>query len=218
MRPRRTVTFNASLSINTAELALLEQISRRLSHLSACVSVSDGLYVREVYCSSTADLIQVPFGVVSGVGRGTRVLDGGGNRHREAAVFGVNLGRPITNGDVAAYLCESDTFCKSDTYVLPFGRTCLYFMHFTNTLYECMYVCPLRSASSRWGSRHKVTRGSIWAHASLYSTDTNSISIGSAVFAQYTGVPNTQIYVRHASELAASMHRVQAVQSNKTTS
>ena len=40
------------------------------------------------------------FEVVSGVGRGMGVLDGGGDRRRRGAVSGVNLGRTIvTNGD-----------------------------------------------------------------------------------------------------------------------
>ena len=37
----------------------------------------------------------MPFGVVNGVGRGMGVLDGGGDRRREGAVFGVNLGHPV---------------------------------------------------------------------------------------------------------------------------
>ena len=42
----------------------------------------------------------MPFGVLSGVGRRMGVLDGGGDRRRLVAVFGVNVGRPIiTNGD-----------------------------------------------------------------------------------------------------------------------
>ena len=45
----------------------------------------------------------MPFGVVSGVGRGMGVLDGGGDRRREGTVLGVNLGRPTeTNGDFVA--------------------------------------------------------------------------------------------------------------------
>ena len=41
----------------------------------------------------------MPFGVMSGVGRGTGVLDGGGDRRRGRAVLGVNVGNPIvTNG------------------------------------------------------------------------------------------------------------------------
>jgi len=47
----------------------------------------------------------MPFGVVRGVGRGMGVLDGGGDRRREGAVLGVNLGRPIvTNGSFATQL------------------------------------------------------------------------------------------------------------------
>jgi len=36
---------------------------------------SVGLCVRKVYCSKMAEWIQMLFGVVSGVGRGTGVLD-----------------------------------------------------------------------------------------------------------------------------------------------
>jgi len=39
-----------------------------------CVSV--GLSVQKVYSGKTADWIQMPFGMVSGVGRGMGVLDG----------------------------------------------------------------------------------------------------------------------------------------------
>jgi len=42
----------------------------------------------------------MPFGVVSGVGRGMGVLDGGGDRRRGRAPLGANVGRPIvTNRD-----------------------------------------------------------------------------------------------------------------------
>ena len=45
----------------------------------------------------------MPFGVVSGVGRGMGVLDRGGDRRTGRAALRVNLGRPIvTNGDFAA--------------------------------------------------------------------------------------------------------------------
>jgi len=57
--------------------------------------------------------------MVSGVGRGMGVLDGGGNRRRGRSSFGVNLGRPvITNGDSVAQLRESDALFPS-----YFGRT-----------------------------------------------------------------------------------------------
>ena len=43
----------------------------------------------------------MPFGVVSGVGRGMGVLDRRGDRRREGVVLEVNLGRPIvTSKDV----------------------------------------------------------------------------------------------------------------------
>jgi len=42
--------------------------------LSVCLLVCRS--VRKVYCGKTADWIQMPFGMVSGVGRGMGVLDG----------------------------------------------------------------------------------------------------------------------------------------------
>jgi len=50
--------------------------------------LSVGRSVRKVYCGKTADWIRMPFGMVSGVGRGTGVLDGRGDRRREGAVLG----------------------------------------------------------------------------------------------------------------------------------
>ena len=41
---------------------------------SVCLSV--GLCVWKVYCGKTVDLIRMPFGVVSGVGRKMGALDG----------------------------------------------------------------------------------------------------------------------------------------------
>ena len=55
----------------------------RLSHQSVCLRV--GLSVLNVYCGKTDDWIQMPFGVVSGVGRGMGVLDGGGDRRKGTA-------------------------------------------------------------------------------------------------------------------------------------
>jgi len=40
----------------------------RLDHLSVCLSVC--LSVLKVYCGKTADWIRMPFGMVSGIGRG----------------------------------------------------------------------------------------------------------------------------------------------------
>jgi len=45
----------------------------------------------------------MPFGMMSGVGRGMGILDGGGDRRRERAGFWVNVGHPIvTTGDSVA--------------------------------------------------------------------------------------------------------------------
>jgi len=51
-------------------------------YLSVCLSVRKGYY------GKTADMIRMPFGVVSGVGRGMDVLDGGGDRRREGQFWG----------------------------------------------------------------------------------------------------------------------------------
>jgi len=52
-----------------------------------------------VYCGKTADYIRMLFGVVSGVGRGMRVLNGVVIVEEEGAVLGVNVGHPVvTNG------------------------------------------------------------------------------------------------------------------------
>jgi len=60
------------------------------------------------YCGKTADWIQMPFGVVSGVGLGMDVLDFGGDRRRGRGSLGVNLRHPIvTNGDFVSSLCGS---------------------------------------------------------------------------------------------------------------
>jgi len=50
--------------------------------LSVCRSV------RKVYCGKTAEWIRMPFGMMSGVGRGMGVLDVGGYRQREGGSFG----------------------------------------------------------------------------------------------------------------------------------
>jgi len=50
--------------------------SCRLSHLSVYICVCVGLSVQKMYSGKTADWIQMPLGMVSGVGRGMGVLDG----------------------------------------------------------------------------------------------------------------------------------------------
>jgi len=56
-----------------------------------------------VYCGKTADCIWMPFGVVSGVGRGMGVLYGVDIVKWEGTVSEVNVGHPIvTNGDFVA--------------------------------------------------------------------------------------------------------------------
>jgi len=58
------------------------------------------LLVWKVYCGKTADWIQMPFWVVSGVGRGMGVLDGVEIVKGEGAVLEVNVGHPIVTNDI----------------------------------------------------------------------------------------------------------------------
>jgi len=63
----------------------------------------------------------MPFGVMSGVGRGTGVLDRGDNRGREGAVLGVNLRRPIVTNKNLLLSCARATRLISQ---ITLGRTC----------------------------------------------------------------------------------------------
>jgi len=56
--------------------------------LSACLSVL------KVYCGKTAEWIQMPFGMVSGVGRGMGVLDWSPCAPKGRAVWGESGGSP----------------------------------------------------------------------------------------------------------------------------
>ena len=58
-----------------------------------CQSVCQS--VQKVYCGNMADWIWMPFGVVSGVGRGMGVLDGVVIVEEKGAVLKVNLGVPL---------------------------------------------------------------------------------------------------------------------------
>jgi len=63
----------------------------------------DHLFVRKVICGKTPEWIQMPFGMVSGVGQGIDVLMGMVIVEGEGVVLGVNLGCPIVaNGDFVA--------------------------------------------------------------------------------------------------------------------
>ena len=55
---------------------------------SICWSLCVCLCVQKVYCGKTAEWVQMPFGVMSVVGRGVGVLDGGGDRRRGRGSFG----------------------------------------------------------------------------------------------------------------------------------
>jgi len=62
---------------------------------SSSVGLCDSLSVRKVYCGKTADWIQMPFAVVSGVTRRVGVLDGAVIIESEGVFLGVNLGHSI---------------------------------------------------------------------------------------------------------------------------
>jgi len=72
--------LNASLSVNRAERK--RYWNRPVASpicLSVCLCVCLSV-CPEVYCGKMADWIQMLFGMVTGVGRGTGVLDEGGDR------------------------------------------------------------------------------------------------------------------------------------------
>ena len=62
------------------------------------------LCVRKLYCGKTADWIRMPFGMVSGVGRGMDVLDAGGDRRREGDSF---------VGKCGAFHCKIETLRRA---------------------------------------------------------------------------------------------------------
>jgi len=86
----------------------------RLDRRSVRVSVSQSVgrlvcqSVQKVHCSKVAEWIQMSLGMVSGVGRGMGILDGGGDRRRGRGSFGREFRVPIlTDGDFVAQLCGS---------------------------------------------------------------------------------------------------------------
>ena len=90
-------TFVLAASLLSSERKRLMLRNIRLDHLTMCLSV------HKVYCGKMADRIRMPFRVVSGVGRGIGVLDGGGDRQRGRGSFGgVNLGYPILTNETFA--------------------------------------------------------------------------------------------------------------------
>jgi len=93
------IVVSALLSIGIASIrSIFTDLSPRPSiGLSVCLSV------QKVYCGKTAELIRMPFGMVSGVGRRIGVFNGVVIIEGEEAVLRVNLGHPIvTNGNFVA--------------------------------------------------------------------------------------------------------------------
>ena len=82
---------SASLPINIIER---KHFWNRVVAYPICRSVglSDICWsVQRVYCGKTADWIQMLFGVVSGIGQGMGLLDGGSDRQRGRGSFGVEF-------------------------------------------------------------------------------------------------------------------------------
>jgi len=78
------------MSAHGIELSSVPSVSR-----SVCI----GPYFQKVHCGKTADWIQMPFGMVSGVSRLMVVLDGGSDRRRGRGSFGDKF---VTNGHSVA--------------------------------------------------------------------------------------------------------------------
>jgi len=93
--------------------------------MSVCVCMCVGLSVQKVYCDKTADWIRVPFGMVSGIGRGMGVLDEVVIVEGEEAVLEVNFGRLIvSNGDFVAYSCaEVLSLCICRAFCVTWSET-----------------------------------------------------------------------------------------------
>ena len=89
--PLASVIFISRVAIQSIERKRVFLQVCRLSHLSVCLSV----------CMSgkctVANWIRMPFVVVSGVGRGTGVLDGSGDRRMEKGSFGGKCGTSHCN-------------------------------------------------------------------------------------------------------------------------
>ena len=72
-----------------------------------------------VHCGKTADRIRMPFGIIGQTGPGIRQIVGFRDRSTERGTFGANLGHAIvTNGDFAAYVCDSAATRRSSQITL----------------------------------------------------------------------------------------------------
>jgi len=91
-----------SLSQASISGLVTENVGRSVC-LSVCMSVC--LSVCKVYCGKTAEWTRMPFGMVSGVGRGMCVLDWMVIVELEETDLGLYLGHPIVpKGDFATWL------------------------------------------------------------------------------------------------------------------
>jgi len=99
--PAISGSYNLPLWALSINMESVRAVACRLSHLSVCVW--------KVYCGKMAEWIWKLFGMVSGVGRGTVVLDGGYRQRRRGSFGGGWIwGIPnVTNRDFVAQLCGS---------------------------------------------------------------------------------------------------------------
>ena len=76
---------------------------RAVTKIAYLLPLSVGLSVRKVYCGKTADWIWMPFGVLSAVGRGMGVLNGGQCAVRRRGGFG-GLSFPLVSITVLLFV------------------------------------------------------------------------------------------------------------------
>jgi len=108
--------FSEDIVIFKIEVGVHEKFNR----LYVC------LCVRKVYWGKTADWIWMPFGVVSGVGRGIGVLDGGHVPQGEGKVSGGGFAPLVWmayfNGNVFDSCVESWQYFRTDNNIVDFKR------------------------------------------------------------------------------------------------
>jgi len=80
--------ISALLSVSIADIRSIFTNHLPRPSLGMSVGLSVCLSVQWVVCGRTAECIRMSFGVVSGVGRMMGVLDTGGDRLSEGAVWG----------------------------------------------------------------------------------------------------------------------------------
>jgi len=84
-------------NINFCSISHVTLYQASISGLCDGTCQSVGLSVHKLYCGKMAEWIRMPFGMVSGVGRGMGVLDGGGYHRRGRGSLGAEFGSSHCN-------------------------------------------------------------------------------------------------------------------------